>query len=82
MSREPPPPSRTHSHRRYEQRALASDSVTLCSGHVSAIMEMMEVGLGTWQQYNKAKSKEATLGDIFIIHRLPFVVRCLMIMSH
>lgn len=45
-------------------------------------MEMMEVGLGTWQQYNKAKSKEATLGDIFIIHRLPFVVRCLMIMSH
>ena len=40
------------------------------------------VARGTQQQYDEAKWKEAGLGDIFAIHRPPFVIRWFMIMSN
>lgn len=45
-------------------------------------MGMMGVALGIQQQFDEAKWKEASLGDIFAIHGPPFVIRWFMIMSN
>lgn len=46
------------------------------------LLSMMGATLGTWDLYEEVKWKQSSSRDIFVIHRLPFVNRWLMIESN